>query len=147
MITVLLVRHADIDLPPASADPPLNATGRARAEALARVVGRAGVTAVFTSALTRTKQTVASVGIESRVMPDDVAPRIRAGEFGDVVLIAGHSNTVPEVIAELGVAAPPVIGETEFDNLFVVTVSDDAALLSLKYATEIRGAPCPPAAD
>jgi broad specificity phosphatase PhoE len=133
VITVLLVRHADIDLPPTSADPPLNAAGRARAAALARVVGPAGVTAVFTSTLTRTQQTVAFVDVPSQIMPVDVAPRIRAGEFGEVVLIAGHSNTVPEVIAELGVATPPVIGESEFDNLFVVIPG--AAFLSLKYAT------------
>jgi len=66
-----------------------------------------------------------------------VARKARAGELGSVVLIAGHSNTVPEVIASLGVPAPaPVIGETEFDNLFVVTVTraSSANLLTLKYA-------------
>ena len=41
MTTVLAVRHADVDLPPTGPDPPLNAAGRRRAEALARVVGRA----------------------------------------------------------------------------------------------------------
>ena len=36
MKKVLLVRHADIDLPPAGADPPLNAAGQLRAVELAR---------------------------------------------------------------------------------------------------------------
>jgi broad specificity phosphatase PhoE len=59
MLKVILVRHANIDLlDPAPEDPPLNAAGRARAQALARVVGTAGVTAIFTSPLIRTKQTV-----------------------------------------------------------------------------------------
>ena len=141
MITVLLVRHADIDLPPASADPELNDAGRGRAEALAHVAGSAGVTAVFTSSLTRTRQTVAPIlevlGIDAREMPGPVtvARQIRAGQLGAVVLIAGHSNTVPEVIAALG-APPPVIGETQFDNLFVVTLTEPAgaSLLALKYA-------------
>jgi phosphohistidine phosphatase SixA len=140
--TIVLVRHADVDLPPATTDPGLNAAGRARAEALAHVLGSAGVATVFTSSFTRTRETVAPLlevlGIEAREMPPaaTVARQARAGELGAVVLIAGHSNTVPEVIAALGVPAPPVIGETRFDNLFVVTVSEltGADLLVLKYA-------------
>jgi phosphohistidine phosphatase SixA len=143
VITILLVRHADIDLPPATPDPELNDAGRTRAEALAHVVGSAGVTTVFTSSLVRTKQTVEPIlemlGIGAREMPAaaTVAREARAGTLGAVVLIAGHSNTVPEVIAALGVPAPPpVIGETQFDNLFVVSLSQPtgACLLALKYA-------------
>jgi broad specificity phosphatase PhoE len=51
MITILLVRHADIDLPPVTADPSLNEAGRQRAVALAHVAGSAGVTTVFTSTI------------------------------------------------------------------------------------------------
>jgi phosphohistidine phosphatase SixA len=142
VITILLVRHADIDLPPATADPSLNDAGRARAAALAHVVGPAGVTTVFTSSLKRTKETVAPtlevLGIGAREMPAaaTVAREARAGTFGAVVLIAGHSNTVPDVIAALGVPSPPVIGETQFDNLFVVNLTEPtgASLLALKYA-------------
>lgn len=120
MITLLLVRHADIDLPPTSADPSLNHAGRERAEALAHVAGAAGVTTVFTSSRTRTVETVEPIlkalGIQAREMPAAaaVAREARAGKLGPVVLIAGHSNTVPEVIAALGVPQPvPVIGETQ----------------------------------
>ncbi|GIM93183.1 phosphoglycerate mutase family protein [Paractinoplanes toevensis] len=137
MVTILLVRHADIDLPPATTDPPLNDAGRRRAEALAHVVGPAGVTTVFTSPLARTKQTVQPLGLTAGEMPGlaVVAGQARAGEYGPVVLIAGHSNTVPAVIAALGVPQPPVIPETEFDNLFVVTLTEPAgaSLLALKY--------------
>ena len=59
MRTVFLVRHANIDLPPTSNDPDLNAAGRQRADALATVLGAAGVGRIFTSELRRTKQTVA----------------------------------------------------------------------------------------
>ena len=143
MITVLLVRHADIDLPPATDDDPLNEAGRARAEALARLLVQAGVSTVFTSTFRRTKETVEPVlkdlGTAARLMPAPatVARKARAGELGAVVMIAGHSNTVPDVIAALGVPSPPVIGETQFDNLFVVTVTEPAGagLLALKYGT------------
>ncbi|AEV83536.1 phosphoglycerate mutase [Actinoplanes sp. SE50] len=140
MITILLVRHADIDLPPVSADPPLNEAGRRRAEALAHLLGAAGVSTVFTSAFRRTRETVEPLKMASREMPSaaTVAHEARAGRYGAVVLIAGHSNTVPEVIAALG-APPPAIGETDFDNLFVVTTADDAepGLLRLKYGISL----------
>src|SRR3954447_13028913 len=144
MTTVLLVRHADIDLPlPAgSNDPPLNAAGRARAETLAHVAGAAGVTTVFTSPFARTKQTVgplaARLGVQPREVPSPqvLAHEVSSGATGEVVLIAGHSNTVPEMIAALGAPPPmPTIGEREFDNLFVVTVTGPgrASSVRLKY--------------
>lgn len=140
-VTVVLVRHADVDVPARSADPSLNARGRRRAQALAQVVGSAGVSAVFTSELTRTMQTVAPLivrlGLRPAVVPPPavLAEQVRSGALGAVVLVAGHSNTVPEMIKALGAGPEPVIGEREFDNLFVVTAagSGPAGLLRLRY--------------
>ena len=140
MITVLLVRHADIDLPPGSSNPPLNAKGRARADTVAHIAGDAGVTAVFTSSFTRTKQTAeplaARLGLQPQVAPPPLtfAQQVVSGTLGDVIVVAGHSDTVPQMIAALG-AAPPTIGEREFDNLFVVAVaqSAEAGVVRLKY--------------
>jgi phosphohistidine phosphatase SixA len=143
MTTVLLVRHADIDLPALSSDPPLNAAGRRRAAGLAHIAGEAGVTAVFTSTFTRTIQTVgplvARLGQIAHPVPAPavLAQQVTAGALGSVVVIAGHSNTIPEMIEALGVPAAPVIGEHEFDNLFVVgVVGGEAALLRLKYGKQ-----------
>jgi hypothetical protein len=36
------------------------------------------------------------------------------------VLIVGHSDTVPELIKGLGVAAAPTIADDQYDFLFVV---------------------------
>ncbi|GAA4491618.1 phosphoglycerate mutase family protein [Rhodococcus olei] len=143
MTTVLLTRHADIDLPAVSPDPELNAVGIERAEALAHAVGAARVDAVFTSSFLRTKQTAAPLATRIRVQPRQVPPpakfarQVRAGALGEVVLVVGHSNTVPEMIAELGAApTPPEIGEREFDNLFVVSVTTDGAqVVTLKYGS------------
>jgi phosphohistidine phosphatase SixA len=144
MTTVLLVRHADIDLPPRSSNPPLNAAGRLRAGGLAHIAGGAGVTAVFTSTFTRTIQTVgplvARLGLAAHPVPPPavLAQQVTAGALGSVVVIAGHSNTIPELIEALGVPAPaPAIGEHEFDNLFVLTVvGGEAGLLRLKYGKQ-----------
>ena len=141
MLKVLLVRHADIDLPRRDDDPPLNAAGRARAEALAHVTGMAGISAIFTSTLARTKQTVAPLAARLNLRPqvasDGLIGNLLSGPDGAVVLIAGHSDTVPEMIAALGVPRPlPIIGQGHFDTLFVVTAlaaTSQAAMVNLKY--------------
>ena len=141
MLKVLLIRHADIDLPRASPDPPLNASGHLRAQALAHVVMTAGVTAIFTSQFLRTKQTVEPIAARLALRPREVSgtliDELLAGPDGAVVLIAGHSNTLPEMIAALGVPSPlPIIEEPDFDNLFVVianTALRQASLVHLKY--------------
>jgi phosphohistidine phosphatase SixA len=141
VITVLAVRHADIDLPPASADPALNPAGRERAIALARMVGESGASAIFTSQFVRTRQTVEPLaellGVTPQLTPEpsEWAESARSGQFGPFLVVAGHSNTVPELLASLGAASPPAIGEREFDNLFVLTTLPEhgAGLLHLRY--------------
>jgi broad specificity phosphatase PhoE len=143
MKSIVLVRHADIELPANSLDPALSAAGRIRAEILAESVAPAGVAAIFTSALLRTKQTVAPLadrlGIPSQEAPEPLilAEKIRTGTLGETVLIVGHSNTVPAMIEALGVLPPiPVITEREFDNLYLVTTAGKTArLLHLKYGS------------
>ena len=143
MVTVVAVRHADIDLPPASQDPELNAAGLLRADALAHVVARSGITTIFTSQFARTKQTVEpsarQLGLVPRLAPPatTLARDALAGDFGDVILVAGHSNTIPTILEALGAASPPVIGEREFDNLFVLTAhsGDGGRVLHLQYGS------------
>jgi broad specificity phosphatase PhoE len=142
MITVLLVRHADIDLPAHPSDPPLNAAGHRRAEVLAHVSGAAGVATLFTSSFLRTRQTAgplaARLGLQPREVPPpaELAKQLWSDALGEVVLVVGHSNTVPEMIAALGAPPPlPVIAERDFDNLYVLTAAEpgDARMVSLKY--------------
>ena len=143
MATVLLVRHAEIDLPPTSADPPLNAAGRQRAEALARMAEPAEVKSLFCSPLIRTKQTVqpfeARSGLTAEIAPPpaEFARQVLGMATDAAVLVVGHSNTVPAMIEALGIRPPiPAIGEREFDNFFIVTIGSAGppALLHLKYA-------------
>jgi hypothetical protein len=49
------------------------------------------------------------------------------------VLVVGHSNTVPDVIKDLGVTTRVTIGEDDFDNLFLVTTGARPSLLRLHY--------------
>jgi phosphohistidine phosphatase SixA len=97
-----------------------------------------GVTAIFTSAAGRTKQTAAplaaKVGVAPRQIDDSTAlakGQILAG--GACVVVVGHSNTVPEFIEALGGPSDVVIGEHEFDHLFVLTVKPPAAASLLRF--------------
>jgi broad specificity phosphatase PhoE len=140
MTTVILIRHAEPgDTPPGN--PTLNAAGQARAQTLRHVAGSAGVAAIFTSELTRTQETVqplaTQLGLAIIPMPTtDVAAlvnEIRTNHRGQVVLVAGHSNTVPQMIQQLG-GGTVTIGDLEFDNLFILTIHGGRVrLLRLKY--------------
>ena len=45
--------------------------------------------------------------------------RIRKDNPNDVVLVVGHSDTVPELLRLLGHPEPVTIAPAEYDNLFV----------------------------
>jgi hypothetical protein len=63
--------------------------------------------------------------------------QIRAQNSGQVIFISGHNNTVPEIVAALGGPTYPVIPETEFDNLYIVSVyrTGKAKVVKMKYGT------------
>ena len=55
------------------------------------------------------------------------------------MLVVGHNNTTPDVMRQLGIADAPSIAETEYDNLFIVTLTDGAAKLTrLRYGAAAR---------
>jgi len=74
--------------------------------------------------------------IDSRNTPELVR-QIKSNHAGGVVFVAGHNNTVPAIIAELGGGTYPTIPETEYDNMFVVTlyVFRKASTVKLKYGS------------
>src|SRR6267154_2595752 len=74
----------------------------------------------------------------------DLSPagQARAQDSGQVVFVAGHNNSVPEIIAALGGPTFPTIPETEYDNLYIVTVyrTGKARVLKLKYGSPVQDA-------
>jgi phosphohistidine phosphatase SixA len=148
--TVILVRHAEKAAAPAD-DPPLSKAGQARARALFEVVRDAGVTAIITTQFVRTRETARPSAVALKIAPEivpasagvqhpaDVAHAALA-HAGGVVLVVGHSNTVPAIVAALGAPRPPPICDSSYDGIYVVTVpaSGPARLVSARY-----GAPSP----
>jgi 2,3-bisphosphoglycerate-dependent phosphoglycerate mutase len=124
---VLLVRHAEkVD---ESEDAALSAAGQARAARLAQHQRSAGITAIYSTPFQRTVDTVkplaAALGLEVRVHPvadsAGLVKKLRKDHGKDVVLLSGHTDTLPELLKRLGHPTPLVeIPSSEYDNLFVV---------------------------
>ena len=134
--TVILVRHAEkVD---ASADPVLSEAGVARAEALSRALADFHPDHVFTSPLQRTRLTAAPTAAYHSVTPEAFAfeggtaghvaaivARIQSYPDDSVVLVVGHSNTIPLIARALGYAEAADMADCEYDRMTVLDL--DAA--------------------
>ncbi|MER3523561.1 MAG: hypothetical protein C4326_05680 [Ignavibacteria bacterium] len=124
--TVILVRHAE--RLNASDTTSLSAAGLRRADTLAHVVGSAGITRIFVTDRVRTQQTAAPTAAALGLTPvvlavhdtNGVVDSIHAHR-GELMLLVGHSDTLPIIMRKLGITPPPTIAMSAFDNLFVVT--------------------------
>jgi broad specificity phosphatase PhoE len=141
---VYVVRHAERADSGAGAmtmatDPDLSETGRGRAQALATVLRDAGITTILVTEYKRTQQTAEPLAKMIGVQPvivsakDPAALGEKARTAGGPVLIVGHSNTIPDVLARLGVENPPKLADADYDNLFIVTGSEKRTLLRLHF--------------
>jgi broad specificity phosphatase PhoE len=145
LTTIILIRHAEKNVEPRNADPNLSPAGEVRAQELVRMFGDAGIGAIYATQYKRTQQTVKPLADKLGITitqvdannTAEVIKQIRSRHNGEVVFVSGHNNTVPEIIAALGGPHLPIIPETEFDNLYVVTVYrvGGAKLLKLKYGS------------
>lgn len=70
-----------------------------------------------------------------RNIPEQLVMMIQSDHSGQVALVAGHSNTVPQIIEKLGAEPISPISENTFDNLFIVTAykTKKAKVINLKY--------------
>lgn len=141
--SVFVVRHAERADGGAAgmstSDPDLSDAGKARAQSLAAALKDAGITAIYVTEFKRTQQTAAPLANASGVAVTVVPAKDMAGLIEKLkatagnALVVGHSNTVPEVIRQLGVADPLKLADTDYDFLFVVTQGSPASLLRLHY--------------
>ncbi|GAA0869579.1 phosphoglycerate mutase family protein [Brevundimonas basaltis] len=126
--TVVIVRHAEkVD---SSADPLLSDAGQVRAQALAAQLAGDHLSAILTSPLQRTILTAAPTadlhGMTSEAIPLSdglqahlaaIAARVEAAPADAVILIVGHSNTVPLIARTLGYAGAADMPDCEYDRL------------------------------
>jgi len=165
---LVLVRHADKAAQPAD-DPPLTTEGLKRSQDLAAALGNAGVTAIITTQLRRTRETaqplatalglvpevinvseralVSNPAADAQLPPEVVRERAEyikilepaVRHLSGVVLVVGHDWSVPGFIASLGGPQLPNICASVYDNLFVLTFAKGKA----KLIQARYGAPTP----
>lgn len=146
--TIILVRHAEKVADKAAEnvdDPALSEAGVARAAALATMLGRSGITHLFASEFERTQATLRPLANSTGVAVTTAKAADRRGlattidnlPAAAVVVVAGHSNTVPALLAALtGGKQRIAMTEAEYDRLFVVTkwgAGPAATMLELRY--------------
>jgi phosphohistidine phosphatase SixA len=145
---VILVRHAERDSQ--ATDAPINAAGRDRAQELAHVLEAWTATgirirALFATERQRTQQTLEPLSASVHV-PITVVNAKETGTLvnkilafkGGLVVVAGHSNTLPEIMEALGAPSGIEIADTDFSHLFVLTKpgTSPTPVVDLRYGKQ-----------
>lgn len=127
--TFIVVRHAEkVD---ASRDPDLSPAGLVRAQALAKWLEGRDLVAIYATEFKRTGQTVAPTASAHALPVTAYASAQPAAEFAaalktahprGIVLIAGHSNTVPGIVAALCNCDTALMADHEYDRISSIRV-------------------------
>jgi phosphohistidine phosphatase SixA len=137
---IVLVRHAE--KADSSEDPPLSAEGEARAGRLAEMLRSLPIARLYATRFQRTQGTLAPlarvIGREVTVFEGDAAAlarELRAAGPDDVLVCAGHSNTVPRILQALGHPETVTIDDEDYSNLFLVVpaATGPPTVLRLRY--------------
>jgi len=122
----VVLRHAE-KLDDGTRDPELSADGRARAGTIAGRLRRMPLESAWASQYRRTLQTAAPAARAHRVpvvrydagdAPHALADRLRAARAGGTILVVGHSNTVPGLVAALCGCEVAPLDESQYDRWF-----------------------------
>ena len=130
---LFIVRHAEKKNPQMDKST-LSDVGLKRAEALKRVLTDVPLKAVYCTEYERTRQTATPTAAAHGLKPiemnsEDVkglAKTLKARPSSEDILVVGHTDTIPDLLIELGVSTQAAIGSQDFDNLFVVRLGSGA---------------------
>jgi broad specificity phosphatase PhoE len=121
--SVYVIRHLQ---KAAGDDPPLTPEGAAGASKLADILADRGIGAVFATPTRRAIQTATPLAVRlglpvTRYDPADNAALLEATRaIPGNVLIVGHSNTVPDLVAKFGGERPAPMTEQDYGTIYVV---------------------------
>ena len=126
-VVVYLVRHAE-KADDGTDDPPLAIAGRIRVQTLKTLLADVDLTHVHTTDWKRTRDTARpfaeAAGVELAMYDprelETLAAQIAATPGRH--LVAGHSNTTPQLVAALGGDPGGAIDELEYDRLYILVI-------------------------
>ena len=141
--TFVVVRHAEKGTD-AGIDPSLSVAGHQRAAALAEHFAGTKLVAIYSTPYRRTQETALPAAQKHGLPITSYNPSQPVGGFAHellqrhssgTVLVVGHSNTGPEIVAALCACEVAPLGEQDYDRLFIVRVgnSDRAELIQERY--------------
>ena len=109
--------------------------GQKRADCLAGMLKDAGIKQIYVTDTMRTQQTAAPLAKALKITPKILPAKDPNALIKDLmytgggnILVVGHSDTVPFVIARMQGGTVPPIGENEYDRLFVMTIAEAAGM-------------------
>ena len=123
-----VMRH--LDTPKGERDPDLLPAGAAKAKALVAWFEGKPLAAIFATPYRRTQQTAAGIAaareltVETYDPADTDALIARVKAVAGPVLIVGHSNTVPDIVAALGGERPGALAHEDFGDLWIISGGD-----------------------
>jgi len=134
---IYIVRHAEKDTSNTkNNDPDLSNLGKERAESLNDFLRKEKISAVFATNFKRTIQTVAPVAQHNEVSINTydakdhsvIARTVTSELTNQKVLVAGHSNTILEIVKAFGVN-PPVdrLNDDDYDLIFQIRIDKNGS--------------------
>ena len=136
-------------------DPGLNEAGKRRSAELSRQLVDAdviaGIDAIYATGFRRAQETAMPVA-NALSLPintydaadtETVLETILRNHKGKIVLVVAHSDTLPELIANLGASKRvPAIAEAEHDNIYVISIPwfGKTKTIRLRYGEPYRPA-------
>jgi len=126
-VVVYLVRHAE-KADDGTNDPPLAIAGRIRVQTLKALLADVDLTHVHTTDWKRTRDTARPFAERAALEMAVYDPRELETLAAEIMaapgrhLVAGHSNTTPQLVAALGGNPLGPIDELEYDRLYVLVI-------------------------
>nr|WP_199157704.1 phosphoglycerate mutase family protein [Pedobacter sp. ASV2] len=138
---IWIVRHAEKDKTnPADKNPNLSDEGKIRAGDLSRFLKKEKFKAAFSTPYNRTHQTLDSLIAKNKITITDynvtetkeLVENVKKNFEGKTVIIAGHSNTVLELIEAFGGKRPKEeLTDDDYDYIFHLTLKGDKARVKM----------------
>jgi 2,3-bisphosphoglycerate-dependent phosphoglycerate mutase len=141
--TFILVRHAEKVIESGS-DPELKPEGVKRAESFVGLFTKASIDAIYSTNYKRTRNTVAPLA-NAKGLTVNTYSSMKAADLeslltkhaGGTIVIAGHSNTIPEIAnALVGEKKFEQFADDDYGNILVISVTSvgkDAKVVWLRY--------------
>lgn len=137
---IYIVRHAEKDISDTgNKNPNLSETGKQRAQKLLTELKNVKFSAAYSTPFNRTQQTLQPVAEFNKIEitsynPSDnkkLIEEILSTYSGKNIIIAGHSNTILNILEAFGAQKPfETVSEDDYSNLFHIIIEKDKVKLS-----------------